>query len=84
MWVVGGGGGGERDAGYCEDASLMQPTSLLGQETRARFHSDPLLQLIESSYNLCIRGAMTGCHDSLAFTECPHGVVFLTQTVYNG
>lgn len=41
MWVVAGGsGGGGKEAGYCEDANLMHPTSPLGQETRAGFHSD--------------------------------------------
>ncbi len=88
MWEVGGGGGGgggSKDAGYCEDANLMHPTSLLGHKMRARFHFDPRLQHIESGSNLCMSGAATGCHDSLAytFTVCSRGALFLRQTVYN-
>lgn len=55
MWVVGGCSG--KDAGYCEDANLMHPTSLLGREMRAGLHTDPLLQ--QTSFNLCRIGAVT-------------------------
>lgn len=67
MWEV-GGGGGRKDAGYSEDANLMHRTSSLGREMRAGFHSDPLLRRIDSIHNLYMRGAVTECHDSLAYT----------------
>lgn len=41
MWVVAGDGGSGKEAGYCEDANLMHPTSPLGQGMRAEYHSDP-------------------------------------------
>lgn len=61
MWVVGGDSGGGKDAGYCADANLMHPTSLLGQQMRTGFRSDPQFQYAESGYNLCMRGAVTEC-----------------------